>query len=136
MLPLIPILLVLGVLLADSGLLLDIGLASESGSSTPAVVLLSTAPTGLVVIVCIAALAMLHSRMGGYIRDFGLSVLAVLGGAVVIFSWWGVNLLGVGLHSYGFTSGVWMILRRPMAWRRSCSSWQGLGDSGLPRPEP
>jgi STE24 endopeptidase len=64
-LPLIPILLVLGVLLADSGLLLDIGLASEPGSSTTAVVLLSTVPTGLVVIVCIAALAMLHSRMGG-----------------------------------------------------------------------
>jgi hypothetical protein len=25
---------------------------------------------------------------------------------VVAFSWWGVNLLGVGLHSYGFTSGA------------------------------
>jgi len=48
--------------------------------------------------------------MGGYIRDFGLCVMAVIGGGVVIFSWWGVNLLGVGLHSYGFTSGVWMIL--------------------------
>ena len=28
------------------------------------------------------------------------------GGTVVAFSWWGVNLLGVGLHSYGFTSGI------------------------------
>jgi ABC-type transport system involved in cytochrome c biogenesis permease subunit len=52
----------------------------------------------------------LHARMGGYVRDFGFCVLAVIGGAVVAFSWWGVNLLGVGLHSYGFTSGVWMIL--------------------------
>ena len=25
---------------------------------------------------------------------------------MVAFSWWGVNLLGVGLHSYGFTSGI------------------------------
>jgi hypothetical protein len=25
---------------------------------------------------------------------------------VIAFSWWGVNLLGVGLHSYGFTSGI------------------------------
>jgi hypothetical protein len=24
----------------------------------------------------------------------------------VAFSWWGVNLLSVGLHSYGFTSGI------------------------------
>ena len=55
MLPLIPILLVLAVLLADSGLLLDLGLAAESDSSTTAVVLLSTAPTGLVVIVCMAS---------------------------------------------------------------------------------
>ena len=26
------------------------------------------------------------------------------------FSWWGVNLLGVGLHSYGFTSGAFRAL--------------------------
>jgi hypothetical protein len=25
---------------------------------------------------------------------------------VVAFSWWGVNFLGIGLHSYGFTEGV------------------------------
>ena len=25
---------------------------------------------------------------------------------IVAFSWWGVNQLGVGLHSYGFTSGI------------------------------
>ena len=36
--------------------------------------------------------------------------MAVLGAVVVSASWWGVNLLGVGLHSYGFTSGVVMAL--------------------------
>jgi len=51
-------------------------------------------------------LAILHARMGGYIRDLGLSIAAVFGGIIVAFSWWGVNLLGVGLHSYGFTSGA------------------------------
>ena len=30
----------------------------------------------------------------------------MIGGVIVSASWWGVNLLGVGLHSYGFTSGV------------------------------
>jgi hypothetical protein len=44
--------------------------------------------------------------MGGYIRDFGIAMLAAFGGMIVAFSWWGVNLLGVGLHSYGFTSGI------------------------------
>ncbi|MCA8943335.1 MAG: cytochrome c biogenesis protein CcsA [Planctomycetes bacterium] len=51
-------------------------------------------------------LIVLHARLGGYIRHYGVALLSVLGGAVVAFSWWGVNLLGVGLHSYGFTSGV------------------------------
>mgnify|MGYP003629220184 CR=1 FL=1 len=31
---------------------------------------------------------------------------SVAGAIVVCYSWWGVNLLGAGLHSYGFTSGV------------------------------
>ena len=51
-------------------------------------------------------LVILHSRLGGYIKEFGLAMLTLLNGAVIAFSWWHVNLLGVGLHSYGFTSGV------------------------------
>lgn len=51
-------------------------------------------------------LAVLHARMGGYVRDYGLNMAAIFGGIIVSFSWFGVNLLGVGLHSYGFTSGV------------------------------
>lgn len=52
-------------------------------------------------------LIILHARMGGYVRDFGVCMLAIVGGCIVSFSWWGVNLLGVGLHSYGFTRGIW-----------------------------
>lgn len=51
-------------------------------------------------------LMILHARLGGYVQAYGMSVLAVLGGLVVAFSWWGVNLLNVGLHSYGFTQGA------------------------------
>jgi ABC-type transport system involved in cytochrome c biogenesis permease subunit len=51
-------------------------------------------------------LFILHARMGGYIRDTGLAMAAIFGGMIVAFSWWGVNLLGIGLHSYGFTSGI------------------------------
>ncbi len=58
-------------------------------------------------LICLSMLAALHARMGGYIRDMGLSLWAIATGCVVAFSWWGVNLLGVGLHSYGFTSGIW-----------------------------
>jgi ABC-type transport system involved in cytochrome c biogenesis permease subunit len=51
-------------------------------------------------------LAVLHALAGRYIRELGMSIACVFGGIVVGFSWWGVNLLGVGLHSYGFTSGA------------------------------
>jgi ABC-type transport system involved in cytochrome c biogenesis permease subunit len=51
-------------------------------------------------------LFILHARMGGYIRDLGIATAAIFGGMIVAFSWWGVNLLGIGLHSYGFTNGI------------------------------
>lgn len=55
-------------------------------------------------------LFILHGRFGGYLRDLGLAMAAVFGGMIVAFSWWGVNLLGIGLHSYGFLSGVQQVL--------------------------
>ena len=58
------------------------------------------------------ALALLHARFSGLVRDFGFVVWSAITGAVVVFSWFHVNLLGIGLHSYGFSSGlrdaVWM----------------------------
>jgi len=56
--------------------------------------------------ICLWELAILHSRMGGYVKDLGLCTAAIFGGTIVSFSWWHVNLLGVGLHSYGFTHGL------------------------------
>ena len=44
----------------------------------------------------------LHARWGGYIEQRGLMVMAIFGNIVTSFSWFGVNMLGVGLHSYGF----------------------------------
>ncbi len=53
------------------------------------------------------SLVILHARMGGFIRQLGMHLSSIFLGVVVTFSWWGVNNLGVGLHSYGFTEGVW-----------------------------
>ena len=50
-------------------------------------------------------LAILHARLGGFIREWGLHLAAVFTGAVVTFSWWHVNFLNTGLHNYGFTAG-------------------------------
>jgi ABC-type transport system involved in cytochrome c biogenesis permease subunit len=44
----------------------------------------------------------LHARLAGYIRARGLMVLVLFGNVITSFSWFGVNMLGVGLHSYGF----------------------------------
>jgi cytochrome c-type biogenesis protein CcsB len=54
----------------------------------------------------------LHARWGGIVRERGIMNMAVIGNIVTSFSWFGVNLLGIGLHSYGFTdSGLfWLTL--------------------------
>jgi ABC-type transport system involved in cytochrome c biogenesis permease subunit len=64
---------------------------------------------GALMIVLIG-LVILHARLGGYIKETGLHVLSVLMGMITLFSWFGVNQLGVGLHSYGFTDGIWRAL--------------------------
>jgi len=48
----------------------------------------------------------LHARWGAIVKERGLAALAIGGGIVTSWSWFGVNELGVGLHSYGFTEGV------------------------------
>lgn len=49
---------------------------------------------------------LLHARWGGLVRERGMALLAVFGNIVTLWSWFGVNQLGIGLHSYGFTKGV------------------------------
>jgi ABC-type transport system involved in cytochrome c biogenesis permease subunit len=45
----------------------------------------------------------LHARWGGLAKKRGIALLAIAGNIVTAWSWFGVNMLGVGLHSYGFT---------------------------------
>ena len=56
---------------------------------------------GAVLIVLWCAI-ILHARWGGFVRQRGLMIMAIFGNVVTSFSWFGVNMLGVGLHSYGF----------------------------------
>ena len=66
---------------------------------------------GALIIVLWNAL-ILHLRWGGMIRERGLAVCAVGGNIVTSWSWFGVNMLGIGLHSYGFTDAAfkWLSL--------------------------
>ena len=92
----------------------------------------------------------LHARWGGLVRERGLMDLAIVGNIVTSWSWFGVNMLGIGLHSYGFTQAAffWLMLfvvsqvcliilglLPPKFWRSFRSqSKPGLEHSQLARP--
>ncbi len=44
----------------------------------------------------------LHARWGGMIGERGLMACAIAGTIVTAWSWFGTNMLGIGLHTYGF----------------------------------
>lgn len=53
----------------------------------------------------------LHARWGGLVRQRGLMSLAIFGNIITSWSWFGTNMLGVGLHSYGFMDAAfyWLV---------------------------
>ncbi len=42
----------------------------------------------------------LHARWGGMVKERGFAMIAIFGNIVTLWSWKGVNVLGVGLHAY------------------------------------
>lgn len=80
----------------------------------------------------------LHARWDKLVGDFGTSMLSMVGNLVTAWSWFGVNELRAGLHSYGFTEGrlyalgvffavqtailVLFLLLRPWAQRNAASA--------------
>ena len=98
---------------------------------------------GALVIVLWNAL-ILHARWGGMAQQRGVAVMAIFGNIVTTWSWFGVNELGAGLHSYGFTEGtrLWIMIAvltnlffialgsLPLHW------WRSFSDKGKPLPAP
>jgi len=76
----------------------------------------------------------LHGRFAGWFNTFAFVTASVVCSLSVIMAWYGVNfVLGVGLHSYGFTEGggqgvvlavILAVLALPAGawWRRSLGS--------------
>lgn len=54
----------------------------------------------------------IHMRIAGFVQSVGFLRLAVFGNVITSFSWFGVNMLGIGLHSYGFIEQafVWLLI--------------------------
>lgn len=53
---------------------------------------------------------MLHARWGGMVKEKGFMLLAIGGNIITAWSWFGTNMLGVGLHSYGFMDKAFIAL--------------------------
>ena len=66
---------------------------------------------GALMIVLWTAL-MLHALRCGMIKTRGLVNLAIVGNVITAWSWFGTNMLGVGLHSYGFMDSAffWLLV--------------------------
>jgi ABC-type transport system involved in cytochrome c biogenesis permease subunit len=54
--------------------------------------------------------AVLHARWDRWIGSRGFALFTIGGNIVTAWSWFGTNQLGIGLHSYGFTKGVLLLL--------------------------
>jgi ABC-type transport system involved in cytochrome c biogenesis permease subunit len=99
----------------------------------------------LVTLLCY--LALLHGRLAGWWKGFGLSVGSVVCFLSVMMSWYGVNfVLGKGLHSYGFGTGGFsyvacfavfevIFVAFVLGWNRKQASAKATMSAALPKPE-
>jgi cytochrome c biogenesis factor len=95
------------------------------------------------VLIVLANALLLHARWSGLAGPRGVAALAIFGNIVTSWSWFGTNMLGVGLHSYGFMESalMWLLIFvasqvllialafLPVLWRRNAALTQEV-----PRP--
>jgi ABC-type transport system involved in cytochrome c biogenesis permease subunit len=61
-------------------------------------------------LICLWIILMLHGRLAGVINPAAFMAGMAFLNVVVALAWFGVNLLSVGLHSYGFVDGIALAL--------------------------
>ncbi len=57
-------------------------------------------------LICLWLLIVVHGKWGKQLNELGVATMLALTNIVVLLAWFGVNLLDVGLHSYGYTEGI------------------------------
>lgn len=62
--------------------------------------------------ICLWQLSVLHAKKDGLLRGYGINIAVIIGGIITAFCWFGVNMLNVGLHSYGFSSSGYAALQK------------------------
>ena len=58
--------------------------------------------------VSIWGMLLLHLRAGRLVKERTFALLACFNVVITFLCWFGINLLGVGLHSYGFQNGTFL----------------------------
>ncbi|MDB2415091.1 cytochrome c biogenesis protein CcsA [Rickettsiales bacterium] len=57
-------------------------------------------------LICLWLIWMIHGKIAGIFKEYSFAIGMVITNIIVALAWFGVNLLNVGLHSYGFTEGI------------------------------
>jgi ABC-type transport system involved in cytochrome c biogenesis permease subunit len=57
-------------------------------------------------IIILWSAVLFHARKTNWMKDKDFALGSIGGIIAVVLTWFGINLLGVGLHSYGFTTGI------------------------------
>ena len=57
-------------------------------------------------LICMWQIFMIHLRLTDMVKSAGFAFGMIINNIIVIMAWFGVNLLSIGLHSYGFVSGI------------------------------
>lgn len=57
-------------------------------------------------LICLWLLWVVHGKIAGILKESSYMIFTALTSIVVVLAWFGVNLLNVGLHSYGFTDSI------------------------------
>ncbi|PIE02724.1 MAG: hypothetical protein CSA81_06095 [Acidobacteria bacterium] len=55
-------------------------------------------------------LILMHGKVAGKMKENGFAFGLIINNIIVALAWFGVNLLNIGLHSYGFTESIFLKL--------------------------
>lgn len=78
-------------------------------------------------IALLAYMAVLHGRYAGWIGKFTFPLWSVICYSTVLMAWYGVNfILGVGLHSYGFSNGGQAVMAGFVLVQGAYCAWVAL----------
>jgi cytochrome c-type biogenesis protein CcsB len=100
------------------------------------------------ILIVLANAVFLHARWGGLVKERGMAAITLFGSIVTAWSYFGTNMLGVGLHSYGFMASavIWLnifigsqLLFILLCWflpRRLWCSFSGTGAQNQAKTPP